>query len=277
MTKSEIRNQQSTIFLKLGGSLITDKTRIEHARRPIIRRLAREIKAAREARPDLQLVLGHGSGSFGHVAAKKHGTREGVKDRSGWLGYAEVAAAAARLNQIVADLFVAEGAPVVSLPPSASARCDDGRLSYLDTFVLRAMLEHGLVPLVQGDVALDAVRGATIVSTEDVFLYLVREFQPTHILLAGEVAGVYDHRDATGAIIPVITLGNVEQYTSALGGSHGADVTGGMLGKVNQMLDVVQHHPAVVARVFSGAVRGNVQRLLIDPDAPIGTAIRAQV
>jgi isopentenyl phosphate kinase len=200
-----------------------------------------------------------------------------VKDRSGWLGYAEVAAAAARLNQIVADLFVAEGVPVVSLPPSASARCDDGRLSYLDTFVLRAMLEHGLVPLVQGDVALDAVRGATIVSTEDVFLYLVREFQPTHILLAGEVAGVYEHRDATGVIIPVITPGNVEQYAAALGGSRGADVTGGMLGKVNQMLDVVQRHPAVVARVFSGAVRGNVERLLIDPDTPIGTAIRAHV
>jgi isopentenyl phosphate kinase len=164
--------------------------------------------------------------------------------------------------------------PVVSLPPSASARCADGRLSYLDTLVLRATLEHGLVPLVQGDVALDTVRGATIVSTEDVFIYLVREFQPTHILLAGEVAGVYEHRDTTGAIIPVITPGNVEQYAPALGGSHGIDVTGGMLGKVNQMLAVVQGHPAIAARIFSGAVRGNVQRLLIDPAAPIGTAIR---
>src|SRR5512143_1241998 len=264
----------TTVFLKLGGSLITDKTQVEHARKPIIRRLAREIKAAREARPDLQLVLGHGSGSFGHVAARKHGTREGVRDPAGWLGYAEVAAAAARLNQIVTDVFVAEGVPVVSLPPSASARCDDGRLSYLDTFVLRATLEHSLVPLVQGDVALDAVRGATIVSTEDVFIYLVREFQPTHVLLAGEAAGVYEHRDMSGAIIPVITPGTVEQYASALGGSHGADVTGGMIGKVQQMLDVVQHHPAIEARIFSGAVRGNVQRLLIDPSAPIGTAIR---
>jgi len=263
-----------TIFLKLGGSLITDKTQIEHARKPIIRRLAREIKAACEARPDLQIVLGHGSGSFGHVAAKKHGTREGVKDRSGWLGYTEVAAAAARLNQIVTDLFVAEGVPVVSLPPSASARCDDGRLSYLDTFVLRAMLEHGLVPLVQGDVALDTVRGATIVSTEDVFIYLIREFPPTHILLAGEVAGVYERSDMMGAIIPVITPDNVAQYASALGGSHGTDVTGGMIGKVKQMLDVVQHHPAIEARIFSGAVRGNVQRLLIAPDTSIGTAIR---
>ncbi len=277
IAESEIHNQPSTIFLKLGGSLITDKTRVEHARQPIIRRLAREIKAARDVRPDLQLVLGHGSGSFGHVAAKKHGTREGVKDRSGWPGYAEVAAAAARLNQIVTDVFVAEGVPVVSLPPSASARCDDGRLSYLDTFVLRAVLEHGLVPLVQGDVALDTVRGATIVSTEDVFIYLVREFQPTRILLASEVAGVCENSAMTGAIIPVITPGNVKRYAAALGGSRGTDVTGGMLGKVNQMLDLVQHHPAIEARIFSGAVRGNVQQLLINPDALIGTAIRIDV
>jgi isopentenyl phosphate kinase len=185
-----------------------------------------------------------------------------------------VAAAAARLNQIVTDVFVAEGVPIVSLPPSASARCDDGRLSYLDTFVLRAVLEHGLVPLVQGDVALDTVRGATIVSTEDVFIYLVREFQPTHILLAGEVAGVYEHPDMPDAIIPLITPNNVEQYTSALSGSHGTDVTGGMIGKVKQMLDVVQHYPSIEARIFSGAARGNVQRLLIDPDAPIGTMIQ---
>ena len=121
-------NNQQPIFLKLGGSLITDKTKVEHAHKAVIRRLAREIKAALNARPDLQLVLGHGSGSFGHVAAKKHGTRDGVQDRSGWLGYAEVAAAAARLNQIVTDVFVAEGVPVVSVPPSASARCEDGTL-----------------------------------------------------------------------------------------------------------------------------------------------------
>jgi isopentenyl phosphate kinase len=266
--------QPTTIFLKLGGSLITDKTKVEHARRSIIRRLAREIKAARNARPDLRLVLGHGSGSFGHVAAKKHGTREGVSDRSGWLGYAEVAAAAARLNQIVTDLFVEEGVPVVSLPPSASARCEDGELIYLDTTALLTLLDNNLVPLVQGDVALDTVRGATIVSTEDVFIYLVREFQPAHILLAGEVAGVYKNSDVTGAIIPVITPDNVAQYAPALGGSHGIDVTGGMIGKVQQMLDVVRLHPSIEARIFSGAVRGHVQHLLIEPAASIGTVIR---
>jgi len=267
--------QPTTIFLKLGGSLITDKTKVEHAHTRRLQRLAREIKSALDARPDLQLVLGHGSGSFGHVAAKKHGTRDGVNDRSGWLGYAEVAAAAARLNQIVTDIFVAEGVPVVSLPPSASARCEDGALTYLDTFAVRTLLENQLVPLVHGDVALDNVRGATIVSTEDVFIYLAREFQPTHILLVGEVAGVFENADMTGAIIPAITPSNVAQYEAALGGSHGTDVTGGMLAKVQQMLNVVQLYPTIEARIFSGVPRGNVQRLLIDPRAEIGTAIHA--
>ena len=266
--------QHATIFLKLGGSLITDKTGVERPRKAVMHRLAREIKAAREARPDLQVVLGHGSGSFGHVAAKKHGTRAGVKDQSGWMGFAEVAAAAARLNQIVTDVFIAESVPVVSVPPSASARCEDGQLMQLDTFVVLTLLDNGLVPLVQGDVALDTVRGATIVSTEDVFIYLARELQPSHLLLAGEVAGVYENAAMTGAIIPVITPANVTQYAAALGSSHGTDVTGGMIGKVQQMLELVQQQPYLEARIFSGVPRGNVQRLLTEPETPIGTAIR---
>ena len=54
--------------------------------------------------------------------------------------------------------FIEEQVPVISLPPSASARCEDGRLIYLDTFGLKAALSHNLVPLVQGDVAFDVSR-----------------------------------------------------------------------------------------------------------------------
>jgi len=262
------------VFLKLGGSLITDKTRVEHARPRTLRRLAREIKFALDDQPDLKLVLGHGSGSFGHVAAKKYGTREGVTDQSGWRGYAEVAAAAARLNQIVTDALIDAGVPAVSLPPSASARCEDGRLTYLDTFGVQAALAHDLVPLVYGDVALDSVRGATIVSTEDVFDYLAREIEPRWILLAGEVAGVYPSAAMTGRVIETITPSTLEQYVGALGGSHGTDVTGGMIGKVRQMLDLVQRQPHVAARIFSGTRTGTVQQLLIDPTLKIGTEVR---
>lgn len=272
---SDIQSPKSEVlFLKLGGSLITDKTRTAHARPRVIRRLAREVKSALEARPDLKLVLGHGSGSFGHVAAKKYGTREGVTDRSGWRGFAEVAAAAAQLNQLVTELFIAEGVPVIGLPPSASARCEDGRLIDLNMTSIMSALDHNLIPLVHGDVAFDAVRGATIVSTEDVFLYLAGRLLPAAILLAGEVAGVYTDATLTGKVIDAITPATVAQFAGALGGSHGADVTGGMAGKVHQMLQWLEVQPAGRVRIFSGARPGAVRALLIDPARRIGTELR---
>ncbi len=66
------------ILLKFGGSLITDKTHPYTPRLDILSELARQILAAKQSRPELALVLGHGSGSFGHVAAKEYKTREGV-------------------------------------------------------------------------------------------------------------------------------------------------------------------------------------------------------
>jgi len=58
------------IFLKLGGSLITEKSVWETARREVIERAAQEVKEAFEERA-FQLLLGHGSGSFGHYPARK--------------------------------------------------------------------------------------------------------------------------------------------------------------------------------------------------------------
>lgn len=262
-----------TVFLKLGGSLITDKTRERTARTRIIRRLAREVCAALNERPDLRLVLGHGSGSFGHVVAGKYGTRCGVRSADQWRGFAEVAAVAAQLNQIVVDIFMSEGAPVLSLPPSASARCEAGGLRYLDTSSLHAALRAGLIPLVYGDVAFDAEWGGTIVSTEDVFVYLADELAPMRILLAGLVDGVYADGPTGANVIPLITPATFERVAPALAGSHGADVTGGMADKVKRMLALVEQHPGLTVHIFSGAKRDLLRRRLLDPTLPLGTCL----
>jgi isopentenyl phosphate kinase len=73
------------VFVKLGGSLITDKHKEATARMDVIGRLAVEIQRALQARPDLSLVLGHGSGSFGHVVAERYQVQSGC---SAWRGYA---------------------------------------------------------------------------------------------------------------------------------------------------------------------------------------------
>lgn len=260
------------LFLKLGGSLITDKTAVEALRPDVLARAAGEIAAARAAHPDLGLVMGHGSGSFGHVAAAEHGTREGVRSAEQWRGFAEVAAVAARLNAHVLEALRAAGLPALRLPPSASARCEDGRLRRMATEPVMAALDAGLAPLVYGDVAFDAVRGGTIVSTEEVLSYLAAALpiRPSWLLLAGETEGVLDGR---GAVIPTITADNLAEVAEALGGSHGADVTGGMASKVRGMLDLVEKLPGLQIRIFSGREPGNLRRVLLDPETAVGTRL----
>jgi isopentenyl phosphate kinase len=263
----------SITFLKLGGSLITDKSRVYTVHRRVIARLADEVRQALDAIPELPLLIGHGSGSFGHWAAKPYGTRQGVKTPDQWRGYAKVAIAAARLNRIVADAFDKADVPVLGVQPSASTRCHNGVIEYLDTRPIHAALAQGLVPLVYGDVALDDVRGGTIISTEDIFLFLAKELCPRRILLLGEVSGVLD---PDGNVISHITPSSFPTLRDALAGSAGVDVTGGMADKVTRMVRLVQHHPEIEVHILTGNEPHLLTRVLLDANLPIGTRITAQ-
>jgi len=263
------------VFLKLGGSLITDKSREATAKEGIIRRAGREIKEALGARLDLRLLVGHGSGSFGHFVARRYSLLE--EGPPSWQGYAETGAAAARLNRLVTDIFLAEGVPVVSIQPSASAHCWGGELVSMATEPIEFMLLHGLAPLVYGDVALDKARGCTIISTEQIFAYLADHLEPARIVLAGEVEGVFTVdplRDESAQLIPDISRQNFHQVEHMLAGSHGVDVTGGMLTKVRIMHALVQEHPELKVQLISGQRPGTIKRALLEPDLEEGTTIR---
>ncbi len=268
------------LFLKLGGSLLTDKNRPRALRRGVLRRLAEEIAGALADRPALRLLIGHGSGSFGHMAASRYNTRAGVVSPEEWRGYADTAAAAAQLNRLVVDALRLAGVPAFGVQPSASARCRDGELLALDERPLHVALEHGLAPVVYGDVALDELRGGTIISTEEIFRWLAPRLGPRRVILAGEVAGVLTADPTLGAageLVEEITPATLPALAQALGGSHGVDVTGGMLAKVREMLALAQATPSLaVAQIISGRIPGHVRAVLVDPDARGGTRIRAR-
>ncbi len=263
----------SLVFIKLGGSLITDKSVEATARPDVIRRLAEEVRRALDRCPDLSLVLGHGSGSFGHMVARRYQVQRGCTE---WNGYALTSAAATRLNRIVVDAFLGAGVPVVSIQPSASARCRAGQLIELAIHPIQELLRHSLVPLVYGDVALDEEWDSTILSTEAVFVYLARVLRPQRILLLGELEGVHaaDPRlDPQARLIPVIGASHGEDAEEALGGSHAVDVTGGMRSKVHLMTDLVRELPQTQVRLLSGLRAGLLERVLTDPGLSPGTLI----
>ncbi len=254
--------------------MLTDKQGVEAARPEVLAQVGAEVAAARAAVSGLRLVLGHGSGSFGHVAASRYGTRQGVHSAGEWQGFAEVSAAAARLNRLVQEALLAAGVPALSLPPSASAVCTAGQIESLAIRPVELALAAGLVPLVYGDVAFDTAQGGTIVSTEEVLSYLAGAMQPRWLLLAGQTEGVYDQ---DGQVIPLITPQNFPAVKQALGGSEGTDVTGGMASKVQAMLDLAGRHPDLSIRIFSGLVPGQLQAALVRPGAvTFGTLIRGR-
>ncbi len=259
-----------TIFLKLGGSLITDKTGVEAVRFDVLQRVAQEIKEAKVQNPDLRLVLGHGSGSFGHVVGAKYGTRHGVSDAEAWRGFTEVSASALRLNRIVTEALLETGLSAISLQPCASVTCIDGKIDRIAAAPVLAALNAGLVPVIHGDVAFDTVRGGVIVSTEEVMMALAGEIRPSWLLLAGETDGVYDLQQV---VISDISVTNIHQVESALGGSRGTDVTGGMATKVHSMLALVAAHPTMQIRIFSGLIANELKTILIDPTTARGTRI----
>lgn len=258
------------IFLKLGGSLITDKTGVEVARPDRLAQLADEIAQARVVRPDLRLVLGHGAGSFGHVVAARYGTRQGVETSEQWRGFAEVHASMVRLNRLVTESLLEAGIPAMSLPPSLLAFCQDGRITRISAAPIQSALAAGLVPVVHGDVAFDVGRGGTIISTEEVMIALAETVRPSWLLLAGLTDGVLDLSER---VIPILSPENLPQIESALGGSHGTDVTGGMASKVRGMLALTEKHPALRVRIFSGLLAGTVKRALVEPETAVGTLI----
>lgn len=269
-------SRRELVYVKLGGSLITDKRQAETARMDVIQRLAEEIATARRLAPDLQLVVGHGSGSFGHVVGSRYGTRTGVHTSEGWYGFAATADAAARLNRIVTAALLAAGLPAWTIQPSVALHCRDGEIVDGPLTAVQKALAHGLVPVVHGDVALDEVRGGTIASTEEIFEWLALHLTPQRMILAGEVDGVYTgdpQRDPSARRIEKITPLTFAANAAGLGSSFGTDVTGGMAAKVQQTIRLVECHTDLKVLICSGLQPSALLHALTDEDASPGTLI----
>lgn len=257
-------------FLKLGGSLITDKNTPHTVRTDIIRRLAEEIHAAWYPKKE-PLLIGHGSGSFGHVPAKKYGTRQGVHTEAEWAGFAEVHAEATALNHMVTEILREAGLPVLSFVPMNYIRTENRKAISRNTAEIKECFDHHLIPLIFGDTVFDSVLGGTILSTEDLFTHLCDEFQvPPRILLAGLEEGVWKDFPVNTELVSEISAKNGSD-DSFIQGSASTDVTGGMYEKVRLMQELVRRDKADSALIFSGELSGNVQRAL--EGQRIGTAI----
>jgi isopentenyl phosphate kinase len=263
------------VFIKLGGSLITDKTKPYTPLLDVMDDLTHQIATTLQTRPNLRLVIGHGAGSFGHVAASEYKTRDGyprpsplihrerdTTEDNYWQGFAEVWYQASSLNRYVMEALHKAGLKTIALPPSSSVIASNGQVSVWETTPISMALAVGIIPVIFGDVVFDEIRGGTILSTENLFAYLVKALNPERILLAGLEDAVWEDFPARTRKIERITPQSFEELKHGVGKSAAADVTGGMEAKVIEMLELVKENPGLKVQIFSGTEPGNLGRAI---------------
>ena len=249
------------VFVKLGGSLITDKNKPFSEDLKTIKRLASEIHKARQKTGTL-FIVGHGGGSYPHVPAKKFKTAQGVLGKESYQGIAEVQDAAARLNRIVVHELINAGENTVSFSPSSFMIAKDGEIKKAFLDPLLRLLDFGMLPVVYGDVLLDLKMGCSIASTEKILNFLAfklkDKFKVKKVIHCGKTNGVYDRK---GKTITKINTKNFGKVRAEIGSSYGIDVTGGMLHKVEESLVLAK--VGIPSVIINGARKGELLKVLL--------------
>ena len=226
-------------ILKIGGSVITDKNGELAAKTEDINRIAEEIKRA-----DMDnLIVVHGGGSFGHPTAKKYGIKDGLKDPSQKLGFSETHHVMTVLNGLVMDAFVWHELPALSITPSSCVLTDNGRISFFDETVLRKCMGMGFVPVLYGDAVLDNKLGFTVLSGDQLVAYLAVKLKAQRIVVGVDTDGLYEADpkvDKTAKPYLRLNLDQVKKVQAKIGKAQTTDVTGGMAGKIAELIPAVE-------------------------------------
>ena len=134
------------------------------------------------------------------------------------------------LNDTVVAALRKAGVPALGVHPLHTGIADNGRLVGFECRHLEKMLALGMVPVIHGDVVMDLSKGACIVSGDQLVRYLAVALRISRVGLATDVPGVLDG----GVVVPEITRKTVPDLQ--IGNSNHTDVTGGMRGKIDELL-----------------------------------------
>ena len=236
-----------TQVLKIGGSILTDKSRDEGACTKEIERVAREVSSHPE-----DLLLVHGAGSFGHVPAKRYGMPFKFSPEGLRVTHESVV----RLNRLVLEALAEVGVESLPVHPLSCLTLSNGRIESFAIEPIREMLKEGIMPLLHGDVAMDLTLKAGIVSGDQLVNYLARTMKAEVVAVGCNVDGVL----LAGRALTEIKRSDLPLVESAIGESAGIDVTGGMKGKLNELLDLADM--GIKSMIFNASKEGNIVRVL---------------
>ena len=261
------------IILKIGGSILTNKDSIEsEVDSESLKRIALEIKSSLD-NSFKELIIVHGAGSFGHPPAKKYKIGERFEESQypqKRIGFCEIQNAVKKLNMLICEEFIKEGLPVVAIPASSFMTATNKRITQgnLDSF--KRYLAKGFIPVIYGDVVLDDELELCVISGDQIIQYLAINLNPDRVILGTDVDGVYDKNPKTHDDAIFFDKFSSLDDLETLEGTTNVDVTGGMVGKIKELLYLADL--GIESKIINAEVENNIFKVLENEDVK-GTVI----
>lgn len=257
---------KSLTILKIGGSVITNKEKECVAKSNEINRIAKEIAEVH----NIPLILVHGAGSYGHPQAEKYIDNLNI-------GIIPIHNSVRTLNKLFIDSLNKFGISAIPVHPLSCTILKNGRIKYINIELLYTMIKQGFVPVLHGDIAIDETSKCNILSGDQIVTYLAERAceRPVKIGIGTNVDGVLDCNNRP---IKVLTPDILKKILSCINSTKSdaslSDVTGGMLGKVKELL-VLAETTGIESCIFNASKPNTIIKFLNGNN--IGTIIRGKV
>lgn len=215
------------VVIKLGGSLIADKTKPRSIKHASIKTVATEI-ANLYNELDADIILGTGGGSA-HITAHKYDCVKQAKTKRQLLGMSITHTEVRELNGVVASALHDNDVPAFPLSPAGFMTSKDGALDTFHGETLKILLKNRCIPVMHGETLCDSELGGYIFSTEKIFnaclANLRQGYQKITVIYAMDKNGILDGQ---GDVIPQLA----EDESIEVLGKLDHDISGGIVGKI---------------------------------------------
>lgn len=231
--------------------MITDKKVPHSYREEEVRRLGAEL-ASNWPKP---LIVVHGGGSFGHGVAAEYSVREGYRETKQVEGFIKTGAAMRELNGKVVSSLTISGLPAMGISSSSIFITNSGRIETCALDAILSAMDIGLVPVLNGDGVFDRKLKFTILSGDQIAVYLAVRLNAQRLVFAIDVDGVYASNARLGSRVLLPELSEKTHKTIRYEDSH--DVTGGLAAKIEEAFRALEN--GVEVMVVNGLAKGRIE------------------
>lgn len=234
--------KKQLVVLKLGGSVITHKAQNQKKiNQKNLDRLCVEIAEAKK-RENFSLIIACGVGPFGHIVAKKFKLNEGYKNKTQIKPITDVHLDLLSLNIAVIKTLKKYGLNAIPFSPSSAWKLTNGKMKNCDLSVIKEFISLELIPVLHGDLLMDAASGFGILSADHIVYYLAKNLKADRVIIGTDTDGIFDSDPKickSAKLIKEINR-NIAKNLK-IEKSQAVDVTGGMKGKVDELFNLAKY------------------------------------